>query len=511
MSKHEITRFLTMGQVDKVGTRLIVHKSRPADNKSTEEKIDVGALVNAGDGRMKMLSVIHQENLDELKAISSCLNFHYIHEFVNDKAFEKIPEVWVVAGGPSLRKFNFNLLEGHTCIAANRSFEKIPYSTVVSMDARFKRWCDKGDLGEETKEKWNSHLGPRIFTFVKNSPLCVGIEMIYKIDKIPNQSLPSDLSTLSIKKGLPAGNNSGYMSLLIAIALGAKKINLLGFDMGTGDPKKKLQEWHHQSYPAVSEVDYRNMMFFFKKLAPIADSQGIDITLYGDSALDCFKKKPLKDAEEYLKTAQKHPTVINYYTENTSYEEEAKLMAMTSVFHGFPTELTPVPNMGGWTENTYYKCKFLQKRVREELKQKKPKNLVFLDADSRVRRYPELFDYYVNDGADFCYCEFNWKLVPGSSRNDKEVSSAVLFIRPNEKTARLMDLWVDACKEAKENKRNVNEQTILGEVLKKTKLQLDVRKIPMSYCQIFDSMKSIGVPVIEQMQASRRYKKEVGR
>ena len=89
-------------------------------------------------------------------------------------------------------------------------------------------------------------------------------------------------------------------------------------------------------------------------------------------------------------------------------------------------------------------------------------------------------------------------------KNNHELLSGTLFFSP--KAVPLVDAWIE------ENKRTpkVWDQRTLAIVLKDFG-HLKQEVLPPAYCQIFDSMRQHGVPVIEHFQASRRLKRVVGR
>ena len=92
-----------------------------------------------------------------------------------------------------------------------------------------------------------------------------------------------------ITHGIYGGNNSGFGALMLAIALGANPIYLLGYDM-----KIESKTHWHSGYPNQNAEKLRNRLLIFKKqfeeFANPIKKLGIDIVnLNPNSALSCFK------------------------------------------------------------------------------------------------------------------------------------------------------------------------------------------------------------------------------
>lgn len=177
---------------------------------------------------------------------------------------------------------------------------------------------------------------------------------------------------------------------------------------------------------------------------------------------------------------------VAYYTENTPYEKEIEhLKTSLENFH-LPFDLVGICSQGSWQSNTQYKPYFIKQMLTKHY----PKNIVYLDADARVQKYPALFKSFTDDIGVF-YLE------------EKELISSTLYFANNAKSFEVVERWISCCFENPE----VWDQKILQYVLQQsTDLNLKVTFLPPSYCQIFDLMKEKGDPVIEQFQASRRFK-----
>jgi hypothetical protein len=195
------------------------------------------------------------------------------------------------------------------------------------------------------------------------------------------------------------------------------------------------------------------------------------------------------------------PTVICFYTETTSYQREAEEMRATVEPHGFPVVLRGVKDLGSWQANTYRKAAFLESMLREL-----DKPVIWMDADSRVRQYPWFLDEWAESGSDFTVCWIDWSRFRGIRRTDRELDSAVMGLKPTKAVFQLLSRWQTLNRQVMHT--GVFEQKNLQQILDSGRHGLTITELPMSHCQIFDTMSELGEPVIEQMQASRRLKNE---
>lgn len=187
--------------------------------------------------------------------------------------------------------------------------------------------------------------------------------------------------------------------------------------------------------------------------------------------------------------------VISYYTKDRIYQEEIKKLITSLKKFNLNYDIDGIDSLGNWQRNTYYKAVFIKRK----LIQHKDKNVLWLDADVILRSYPILF----NDmKADFAVHYIDWRKYKRQPRI--ELNTSVMYFANNEKVKKLIDLWIA------ENKRKINsgiwEQKNLQNILNSYK-DLNIYKLPASYCQIYDLMRMAGKPVIELFQASRKYRK----
>lgn len=199
--------------------------------------------------------------------------------------------------------------------------------------------------------------------------------------------------------------------------------------------------------------------------------------------------------------------ITTFITENTPYEEVYKQYLLDSI-----TKLNEeinhicyrVPDLGSWYKNTSQKPYYILKALNEM----PDYDIVFLDADARVERYPSLFaeipDYF--DLAVHFLDRNKWY---GHQDNVMELLSGTMFLRNNERIKDLVYHWKDEAERTQEW-----EQKVLQRVLKQH-IDVNVYELPLSYCYIntlpngLEPPIKIKEPVIVHYQVSRYLKKKI--
>jgi hypothetical protein len=178
---------------------------------------------------------------------------------------------------------------------------------------------------------------------------------------------------------------------------------------------------------------------------------------------------------------------IAFYTKDTPYEEEAKKLVQSAKKFGISVETASFPNQGEWVKNAALKPTFILGMMEKYLNQEW---FLYVDVDARFRQYPSLFDTFVGDlGVHY--------------RRGKELLSGTIFIRNTLEMRAFVSSWIS---HQRKNPKVWDQKTLQYCVEYST---IKVVDLPAGYTQIFDSMSRHGQPVIEHMQASRRYRKVV--
>ena len=204
--------------------------------------------------------------------------------YITPKTFKPIEPIWqgetvyLIGGGPSLKGFEWNRLKGKKTIAINKAIEFWPQA-----DAMY--WTD-GRIYSWLKEKIHNFKGLK-FT-VRAMPY--EDKTIHILRKGQKFGLETARDTLA------HGNNSGYAAINLAIHLGAKRIVLLGYDMGNNGKNSHF----HDGYPvnATGENIYKDQFLpGFNVIKELL--KGKDIQIFNacpTSKLNAFKKITIDEA-----------------------------------------------------------------------------------------------------------------------------------------------------------------------------------------------------------------------
>lgn len=185
--------------------------------------------------------------------------------------------VYIVAGGPSLQDFDFSKLKDKKVIAVNKAFLFIPDCDVIYWtDSRFYNWYKK-EIDAMSCLKYTPSPHP--------------INLADDVTLLRNAGGRTiDLTTDKIT----AGNNSGFGALNLALKMGAKKIYLLGFDMGYKGGKTHF----HDGYPVTSirESIYKGMLKYFEDNESLIKSVAKVYNTNRSSNLKCFDFCTIEEA-----------------------------------------------------------------------------------------------------------------------------------------------------------------------------------------------------------------------
>ena len=165
--------------------------------------------------------------------------------------------VYLIGGGPSLKGFQWDALNGKKTIAINRAVQFYPNADAVYWtDSRVYMWY-KNDIdkfkGLKYTLKAGNHYTGKVHVLKKGVKF--GLE--------------------SSRDSLAHGNNSGYAAINLAVHLGAKRIVLLGYDMGNEGALNHF----HDGYPvnATAENIYKNQFIpGFTVLRELLYTKGIE-------------------------------------------------------------------------------------------------------------------------------------------------------------------------------------------------------------------------------------------
>jgi len=201
---------------------------------------------------------------------------------------------FITAGGPSLKGFNYEVLKNELTIGINMSCLLYSPTLNYSMDIPLYNYITierEGDSPEvlATKRNWKKYNGLKVWlAFASGKGWEKGVYLVDRINK-PKVSL-------DLRNGIWGGNNSGLGALMLAVALGANPIYLLGYDMKVDrvNDVTHCHNYYKERQSTASTIGNRVSKFkeAIEAIAPEIFKVTSVINLNPDSALECFPKAP---------------------------------------------------------------------------------------------------------------------------------------------------------------------------------------------------------------------------
>jgi len=235
------------------------------------------------------------------RSIDTYASSRKITEVLDSNAWKR-RHVFITGGGFSLADFDFDILKTETTISINRSWEHYNGTIWYGMDAAFIDWMRRGQFdassrfGPDTYNKWRAMRSLKIFA-------CPAGSFKFEDDVFLVRRLPQVTISRDVNLGIYAGTNAGVGAIMLAVALGATTINLLGIDLKMGESVTGETRTHfHKGYPGTTEKNVMQAMFDtykkdFEACAGPLKAAGIRIfNLNEQSALRCFEFRSLGEA-----------------------------------------------------------------------------------------------------------------------------------------------------------------------------------------------------------------------
>lgn len=193
---------------------------------------------------------------------------------------------FLIGGGPSLREFDFSKLVFHRTIGINKSFLFHPSNIVYFMDHLF--------YNEMYGKRPQDVVAWEKFSGIKCTPAPYSEKQKYHSDISLVRRRFSPTVSRSLEEGIYVGSNSGIGALMLAIALKASPIYLLGYDLAI----KENTHWHEGYGEGLADmaIRMREYLHDFKVLAPLIKEAGVRVVnLNPASALKEFEFGDVKE------------------------------------------------------------------------------------------------------------------------------------------------------------------------------------------------------------------------
>lgn len=195
------------------------------------------------------------------------------------------------------------------------------------------------------------------------------------------------------------------------------------------------------------------------------------------------------------------PLVISFYTKETGYQLEVQNLIESCRLFEIESHIEGIPSFGSWELNCSYKPFFIHQKLKEF---KRP--LFWVDADGVFVQKPRFLPQFNADLSVRSHEEY-------PPNHPSRVITSGIFINYTEPAVRIIRSWAEECRrQITHPDRNEEfwDQIALRDVLLREDHGAVVAPLPLSYAKIVDhplDEKEILDPVIEQYQASRRFKK----
>jgi hypothetical protein len=180
--------------------------------------------------------------------------------------------------------------------------------------------------------------------------------------------------------------------------------------------------------------------------------------------------------------------IVSYYTALYQFEAENLEKSLTKFLPNLSFSIEERPDSGNWEINTHYKAIFIKEKLTQPI--------VWADADSEIKQYPKLFDEIDCDIAAHWF-------------KDEELISATMYFNNTPNAHKLLENWIRLNKMFPKNWDQVNLQNALNGMndIKVVRLPPEYNWIDGLSAEYYGNIK----PVIEQHQASRKYKTRLNR
>ena len=254
-------------------------------------------------------------------------------------------------------------------------------------------------------------------------------------------------------------------------------------------PSTDLLFIHREIFEYLIDFDFAIALFYTGRFEE-ADKANQRV-LANESTPDEIKKQAVvnqKHVHQKLgivtegEPIKKNFFVVSFFTEGTNYKDDVDMLAASCLKYKISHEFYQVASLGSWEKNTQHKAVIIRDAL---MKYQRP--IVWVDADARFKKYPELFHIAPFD-VMYHYIE-PWD----------EILVGTIYFEFNQKTVDFINKWIEL-NSTNDNPDGVNFQKLIAE-------DRTLRKgiMPKEYCSIFDNEHTIcDDPVIVHTQASRR-------
>lgn len=192
--------------------------------------------------------------------------------------------------------------------------------------------------------------------------------------------------------------------------------------------------------------------------------------------------------------------IINFYTDDNFYTKSAKQLEASCISFNLNYVFQKINSKGSWVNNCGFKANFILEKL---LEQKENDCIVWLDADSQVIKYPELFFSTNNDFG--IRAEAGGKTKKPAKRetinlpakwpaslSPRWFNSGTIFLRNVPSVVSLVNEWIRL-----QTGTNKWDQWTLQEAW--ANVQPKTEWLPREYCQIKKLHKERGAVILHEL------------
>lgn len=191
-------------------------------------------------------------------------------------------EIHVVAGGPSLKGFDFNKLKNKECIAINKSILYVPNAKwFITIDYSFLHKIKQNERNELIKSKatkvFVANYGSDHLRDIGGAIKCTKTNKIYDLSLFDIIIRSKHIGGISMEwNKFSTGNCSGYCALQLAVLLKYDNIHLYGIDLKTNSRTTHFHGGYGEHEITLCKKLNRYSNDFFKGIK-ICKNHGINV------------------------------------------------------------------------------------------------------------------------------------------------------------------------------------------------------------------------------------------
>ncbi len=212
-------------------------------------------------------------------------------------------EIYIIAGGTSLKGFDFSKLKNKDVIVVNKAILDAPFAKYfITMDYTFidKKLKEKKFVFEQSKANkiFIVNLCPEYMIEERGTIIDTRTNYVYDLNQFDmiiksrfSKGVGFDFNKFS------HGSNSGFCGLQLAICLGYKKIHLLGYDLQSSQSQTHYHQGYGQNITKFNEK-LEQYLSNFKCALKILKFRHPDIEIYNYSPKSLLSMTTMKSLEE---------------------------------------------------------------------------------------------------------------------------------------------------------------------------------------------------------------------